>query len=131
MLHFHLINPLINPFAGIAEFVGFPKMKTLVCPQDPSEPARLGYHGNKFVSIWDNGNRAGVTVDAYMAGIEAMNPSAFVALCDGETPKNCPAKRLAKAVSKSAEYLDDTAIVLARNSGDAKGVRFSAGKVFG
>jgi hypothetical protein len=51
---------------GVADFMGYPGMTTLICPQDPSEPARLGYHANKYVSIWDNGNRESVTVDSYM-----------------------------------------------------------------
>ena len=95
--------------------MGFPGMTTLVCPQNPSEPAKLGYHANKYVSIWDNGNRVSVNVDSYMAGIEAMKPNAFVALCDGETPKDSAAKRIAKSATRTIEYLDDTFVVLSRS----------------
>ena len=53
-----------------------------------------------------------------MTGVEALKPSAFVALCDGETPKNCPAKRVAKRVAKSlnktVENFDDTLVVMSR-----------------
>jgi hypothetical protein len=47
---------------------------------------------NKYVSLWDNGNRENVTVDVYMKGVNAMKPTAFVALNDGETSKNCLGK---------------------------------------
>jgi len=50
------------------------------------------FQGNKSVSLWDNCNRETITVDLYMQGINAMKPAAFVALCDGETPKDCPSK---------------------------------------
>jgi len=49
--------------------MGYPGITTLICPQDPSEPARLGYHANKYVSIWDNGNRESVTVDSHLVTI--------------------------------------------------------------
>jgi len=98
--------------AGVAEFMGFPGTQTLICPQDPSEPAKLGYHANKYISIWDNGNRVSVTVDSYMAGVEAFKPNAFVALCDGETPKNSPSKRIQKSVVKTVDCLNDTCVIL-------------------
>ena len=49
-----------------------------------------------------------------MTGVEALKPSAFVALCDGETPKNCPAKRVAKSLNKTVENFDDTLVVMSR-----------------
>ena len=55
--------------SGVADFMGYPGMTTLICPQDPSEPARLGYHASKYVSIWDNGNRESVTVDSHLVTI--------------------------------------------------------------
>ena len=99
--------------------MGFPGMTTLVCPQNPSEPAKLGYHAHKYVSIWDNGNRVSVTVDTYMAGVEAMKPNAFVALCDGETPKDSAPKRIAKSATRTIEYLDDTHVVMSRSTTSA------------
>ncbi len=66
---------------------------------------------NKYVSIWDNGNRESVTVDSYMTAVDAMKPDAYVALCDGETPKNCPTKRIAKSVAKTLQCLDDTLVL--------------------
>jgi hypothetical protein len=66
---------------------------------------------NKYVSIWDNGNRESVTVDTYMTAVDAMKPDAYVALCDGETPKNCPTKRIAKSVAKTLQCLDDTLVL--------------------
>jgi hypothetical protein len=66
---------------------------------------------NKYVSIWDNGNRESVTVDTYMSAVDAMKPDAYVALCDGETPKNCPTKRIAKSVAKTLQCLDDTLVL--------------------
>ncbi len=68
---------------------------------------------NKYVSIWDNGNRESVTVDSYMSAVDAMKPDAYVALCDGETPKNCPTKRIAKSVAKTLQCLDDTLVLAA------------------
>ena len=47
-----------------------------------------------------------------------MLPSAYVALCDGETPKNCPPKRIVKAVAKSIQCIDDTLTVLTRKPKD-------------
>ena len=35
-----------------------------------------------------------------------MCPDAYVPLCDGETPKNCPKKRIAKATAKTLKFLD-------------------------
>ncbi len=66
---------------------------------------------NKYVSIWDNGNRESVTVDTYMSAVDAMKSDAYVALCDGETPKNCPTKRIAKSVAKTLQCLDDTLVL--------------------
>ena len=47
-----IIKSLFIPISGIAEFMGFPGMTTMVVPLDPSEPTKLGYHANKYVSIW-------------------------------------------------------------------------------
>ena len=41
---------------------------------------------------------------------QAIRPDAFVALCDADTPKDAPNKRLSKAVTKTLELLDDTLI---------------------
>ncbi len=71
----------------------------------------LFFQANKYVSIWDNGNRESVTVDSYMSAVDAMKPDAYVALCDGETPKNCPTKRIAKSVAKTLQCLDDTLVL--------------------
>ena len=98
--------------------MGYPGTSILICPQDPSEPAKLGYHANKYVSIWDNGNRESVTVTSYMSAVDAMRPNAFVALCDGETPKESQGKRIAKAVAQTINCLDDT--LVAREAAAAK-----------
>ena len=69
-LSLHMVTKYLNLFiSGVADFMGYPGMTTLICPQDPSEPARLGYHANKYVSIWDNGNRESVTVDSHLVTI--------------------------------------------------------------
>lgn len=93
----------------------------------------LIFQTNKYISLWDNGNRENVTVDLYMKGVNAMKSTAFVALSDGETPKNCPglhspcqnthekiyffftnllAKRLTKSVVRTLDFLDDTLRIL-------------------
>jgi hypothetical protein len=46
-----------------------------------------------------------------MSAVDAMKPDAYVALCDGETPKNCPTKRIAKSVAKTLLCLDDTLVL--------------------
>ena len=117
--------PNLN-ISGIADFMGYPGINILICPQDPSEPAKLGYHANKYVSIWDNGNRESVTVASYMSAIEAMKPNAFVALCDGETPKDCQGKRIAKAVAQTINCLDETLVARENAKVDCPPILFGA-----
>jgi len=114
--------------AGAASYMGYPGMRTLVAPQDPLTPSLSGYHSNKYISLWDNGDRMNTDAVSYERGLKAMRPEAFVALCDADTPKPPPPsddkakgeavskavrtsgsnKRLSKAVKKSLELLDAT-----------------------
>lgn len=94
---------------GIDVFMGLPpnQWNVLVVPQDPGIENRQGYHTNKDISLWDStGNRVPVDFDLYNRGVHAMRPDAYVSLCDGETPKNCPKKRISKATAKSLKFLD-------------------------
>jgi queuine tRNA-ribosyltransferase subunit QTRTD1 len=94
---------------GIDVFMGLPpnQWNILVVPQDPGIENRQGYHTNKDISLWDcTGNRVPVDFNLYNRGVHAMRPDAYVSLCDGETPKNCPKKRIAKATAKSLKFLD-------------------------
>ena len=94
---------------GIDAFMGLAPQQwnILVAPQDPGVDLRLGYHTNKDISLWDStGNRVPVNFAFYNRAIHAMRPDAYVPLCDGETPKDCPKKRVAKATAKSLSFLD-------------------------
>ena len=94
---------------GIDAFMGLAPQQwnILVAPQDPGVDLRLGYHTNKDISLWDStGNRVPVNFALYNRAIHAMRPDAYVPLCDGETPKDCPKKRVAKATAKSISFLD-------------------------
>ncbi|TRY76934.1 hypothetical protein TCAL_10627 [Tigriopus californicus] len=91
---------------GLTSFLGLPHQFSLMTPLDPSVPDRPGFHTQKSVALWHNGNKTSVTPEMYMRGVIAAQPSAFVALCDSETPVGASNKRKGKAVSKSLDFLD-------------------------
>jgi len=106
----HITNriPVMEAYgAGAASYMGYKGATVLVAPQDPLTPTPSGYNSRKSISLWDNGDRMATTSSSYQSGIKAIRPDAYVALCDADTPKGAPNKRVSKAVSKSLELLDD------------------------
>ena len=93
--------------AGAASYMGFGGMPTLVAPNCPLTPTPSGYNSKKSIALWDNGDRMATTSGSYERGLKAMKPDAYVALCDGDTPKDASNKRLSKAVSQTVKLLDD------------------------
>lgn len=92
---------------GLAAFCGLKEHPLIMTIQDPGEETRSGYHGNKNVSVWNNCNKLHIEPTEYMELVSHSKTAAFLALCDGDTPVNCPNKRVSKAVSKSVEFLDN------------------------
>lgn len=106
----HLANriPVMEAYgAGAASYMGYGGMPTLVAPNDPLTATPSGYNSRKSIALWDNGDKVPITSGSYEKGIKAMRPDAYVALCDGDTPKDTSNKRLSKAVSQTVELLDD------------------------
>lgn len=106
-------TPIFQPFfsasfLGVAAYYGYPDHRTLVVPQDPSLSTPTGYHSNKHISLWDNDDRMSISLSTYCDGVRAMKPTAFVALCDGDTPRVTSNKRVSKAVNRSLSLLDET-----------------------
>lgn len=92
---------------GLGSFLGLKNNPVLLTIQDPLEPAKSGYHGNKNISVWNNTNREIVNPSRYMEFVAAARPDLFVTLCDADTPGDATGKRIAKSLSKSLAFLDD------------------------
>ncbi len=92
---------------GVASFVGLPSRPVVVTPQDPGDPPPSGFTENKTVSVFYRGQRERLTPARYMEAVSAARPRIFVALCDGQTPRDCSAKRMSRSVTKTLDYLDD------------------------
>jgi len=113
-------HPLLIPFqhharqtkilekwgAGISSFLGLSDHPVVLTVQDPGEATRSGYHNNKSISVWSNGNRELITPTTFMAAIKHIHPHLFIALCDGDTEPGCSNKRVSKSVSKTIDFLD-------------------------
>eukprot|EP00095_Tigriopus_kingsejongensis_P000810 maker-scaffold941_size78300-snap-gene-0.16 protein:Tk00810 transcript:maker-scaffold941_size78300-snap-gene-0.16-mRNA-1 annotation:"queuine trna-ribosyltransferase subunit qtrtd1" len=92
---------------GLARFMGQPDQLTWLTPVDPAQPDRLGYHQTRNVALWRQGNKMLVTPQSYMRAVTAAQPTVFVALCDGQTPPDASAKRIAQSAGKSLAFLDE------------------------
>jgi len=92
--------------AGLASFIGFSDHPLVLTVQDPGEVTRSGYHNNNSISVWSNNNRELVTPTRFMEAMKHIQPTMFLALCDGDTEPGCSNKRVSKSVSKSIDFLD-------------------------
>lgn len=113
-------HPLLVPFqhharqkkvlgkweGGLASFIGMPDHPIVLTVQDPGETTKSGYHNNNSISVWSNNNRELILPSTYMEAVEHIQPSVFLALCDGDTEPGCSNKRISKSVSKSLDFLD-------------------------
>jgi len=104
--HFAQTNVLDKWGKGLASFCALGSHPFVVTIQDPSEETRSGFNGNKQISIFNNGNNIGIDTHKYAELVTHIQPSAFVSLCDGDTPRNCSNKRVSKSVSRTLDFLD-------------------------
>lgn len=132
-------NPLLLPYnyhmenidvyqlfnKDVASFIGMSDNPTFVCPMDPSEPAKPGYHTNADISLWSaTNNKKKVNVKDYLEGIKALKPDFFVSLCDGETVSDSTIKRVIKSSDKTLRFLKETLNELSMLQSDEYGKLF-------
>jgi queuine tRNA-ribosyltransferase subunit QTRTD1 len=92
---------------GLASFIGLPEHPLLLSLHDSEQELRTGYNRNKSVSVWQFGsNQQHVEPAQYIELVRRARPAAFLALCDGDTPRDCSNKRISHSVSKSLAFLD-------------------------
>jgi len=101
-------GPLLEKFGGgLAAFLGMEEHPLLLTLHDPTMELRSGYNRHKSVSVWQFGsNQNHVDPQAFMEVVEQIRPSAFLALCDGDTRAGCSNKRVSHAVAKTVEFTD-------------------------
>merc|ERR1712079_900208 len=91
---------------GFSSFCQFKNMPTLLTIMDPTLTSKPGYNTSKNISVWGEANqRCSVSCDQYVNGVKALNPDAFVSLCDSDMSNG--SKRIQKALKFTHECLED------------------------
>jgi len=106
----HHINqgPVLEQYGqGLASFLGMGDHPLLLTLHDTTEELRSGYNRNKSVSVWQHGsNQERVDPVRYMEIVRHVRPTAYLALCDGDTKSDSSNKKISNSVSRSLEFLD-------------------------
>lgn len=122
---------------GFLSFCGLPSLPTLLTVMDPMLKMRPGFNTAKHISVWGECNqREKVDLEHYIRGVKAIDPDAFVSLCDSELSSN---KRTEKALKFNHDNLssllttfkDNKAVISALEGGYDKNVREKEAKYLG
>ena len=92
---------------NLHQFCRLPQRPVFLSNYDSTAAIKPGANNKAGIAFCRKSGISHISSTAYLDLVSCIKPQAFQSLCDSDTPKDAPNKRIGHAVKRSLQYLDD------------------------